>query len=224
MNIRSALLVGASGLTGRHCLRFLLKSDLYDKVTILVRKPLPLEHEKLQQHVINFDKLEEYSHLITATDIFCCLGTTMRQAGSKDAFYKVDCTYPHEIAKLAVKNGSDRFLIVTAIGVDSKSLFFYNRVKGDVENAVSKLPFKGIYIFRPSILLGHREEFRRGEKVGMSLVKNISPFLVGPLNKYRPIEAEVVALSLVHIAREGPEGVNIFESDHIQSIYDKNRK
>lgn len=224
MNIRSALLVGASGLTGGHCLRFLLESDLYDKVTTLVRKPLPREHDKLEQHVIDFDTLENYSHLITANDTFCCLGTTMSQAGSKDAFYKVDCTYPHEIAKLAVKNGSERFLIITAIGANSRSLFFYNRVKGDVENAVSKLPFKGIYIFRPSILLGHREKFRRGEKLGMSLGKKVSPFLVGPFKKYRAIEAEVVAFSLVHIAREGPDGVNILESDHIQSIYDKNRK
>lgn len=224
MNIRTALLVGASGLTGRYCLRFLLESDLYDKVTTLLRKPLPREHEKLQQHVIDFDKLEKYSHLITANDIFCCLGTTMSQAGSKDTFYRVDCTYPYEIAKLAAENGSERFLIVTAIGANSKSLFFYNRVKGDVENAISELPFKGIYIFRPSMLLGHREKFRRGEEIAMSLSKIVSTFLVGPLKRYRAIEAEVVAFSLVHIAREGSEGINIFESDHIQSIYYKNRK
>ncbi|UCD83246.1 MAG: oxidoreductase, partial [Deltaproteobacteria bacterium] len=176
MNTRSALLVGASGLTGGHCLRFLLESDLYDKVTVLGRTPLSLEHIKLQQHAIDFDNLEKHSGLITATDIFCCLGTTMKQAGSKDAFYRVDCTYPSEIARIAVGNGSERYLIVTAIGANSKSLFFYNRVKGDVENSVSKLPFRGIYIFRPSILLGNRKESRRGEEIGMSLSKIVSPF------------------------------------------------
>ncbi|MCX5866538.1 MAG: oxidoreductase [Proteobacteria bacterium] len=221
MSERSALLVGASGLVGGHCLKFLLESDRYEKVITLIRKLLITEHQKLEQHEIVFDRLEQYPELIAANDIFCCLGTTIKQAGSQKAFSQVDFTYPYETAKAARRNGAESLSIITAIGANPNSPFFYNRVKGNVENTVSRLGFPRFYIFRPSLLLGERREPRLGEKFAQGLSRKFSSFLAGPLKKYRPIEAEVVAFAMVQMAREGPAGVNIFESDQIQAIYDK---
>jgi len=215
---KSALLLGASGLVGGHCLRLLLEDQNYGKVILFVRKPIALQHAKLEQHVIDFDHLEKYSHLAKVNDVFCCLGTTIKKAGSQEAFRKVDFTYPVEIAKIAAQNGVEKFLIITALGANPNSSVFYNRVKGEVEVAVTKLPLKVIHIFRPSLLLGKREERRMGEKIGEPLLKALKIFLFGPFRKYRAIEATIVAAAMIQVAKQNLQGINIFESDQIQHL------
>jgi uncharacterized protein YbjT (DUF2867 family) len=222
--MRSALLVGASGLIGRHCLEILLKDEAYSKVIIFVRKSLAIRHEKLREQIVDFDQLEYYALLTKASDVFCCLGTTIKQAGTQDKFYKVDFTYPYNLATIASREGAGQYLIVTALGASSKSGIFYNRVKGNVEEAVSALKFKAIHIFRPSLLLGNRNEFRAGEKIGMILFRFFSFILIGRWRKYRAIQASVVAQAMVTMAKLDLQGNRTYESDVIQAIYDEQKK
>ncbi|HVF87991.1 MAG TPA: hypothetical protein VM866_10390, partial [Pyrinomonadaceae bacterium] len=176
---RSALLVGATGLVGGHCLNLLLEDAAYQKVVVLGRRMLPVGHRKLEQHIIDFDQLTDYARLIYGQDVFCCLGTTIKKAGSQEAFRRVDFTYPHEVARVAAGNGAEQMLLVSALGADARSRVFYNRVKGETEEAVSKLPFGGVQIFRPSLLLGERQEVRRGEQIAERAMKLFSFALIG---------------------------------------------
>ncbi|MGH7451719.1 MAG: NAD(P)H-binding protein [bacterium] len=215
---KSALLLGASGLVGGHCLERLLYDAAYDKVIALVRKPLALHHIKLEQQVADFSRLQNNAHLMKAHDIFCCLGTTIKKAGSQAAFRQVDFTYPFEIAKIAAANGAEQFLIVTALGANPASRIFYNRVKGEVEAAITALAFRAVHIFRPSLLLGERQEIRLGERTAERVAKIFSFLFVGSLRKYRPIEASVVAAAMIAVAKRNLAGVDIFESDQIQAL------
>jgi uncharacterized protein YbjT (DUF2867 family) len=215
---KSALLLGASGLVGGHCLQRLLDDAAYGKVITLVRKPLALHHPKLEQQMVDFSDLQNYAHWVKAHDVYCCLGTTIKKAGSQAAFRQVDFTYPFEVAKIAAANGAGQFLIVTALGANSDSRIFYNRVKGEVEAAIAPLAFRAVHIFRPSLLLGERQEFRLGEKIGEGAAKIFSFLFVGPLRKYRPIEASVVAAAMVAVAKRNWAGANIYESDQIQAL------
>jgi len=220
MSQRTALIVGATGLVGGHCLQYLLQSDDYEKVIILVRRPLQMEHFKLAEHVVNFDKLDQYAPVIIADDVYCCLGTTIKVAGSQEEFRKVDFTYTVQTCAIAVKNGADQLLVVTSLGANPHSRIFYNRIKGETEEAVSKLPCEAIHFFRPSLLLGERKDSRRAEKAGISTIKGLSTMMVGPLKKYKPIEATVVAHAMVLAARESQPGVHIYESDRIQALHE----
>ncbi|MDD5224119.1 MAG: oxidoreductase [bacterium] len=220
MNSKTALLVGATGLIGGHCLRFLLEGDYYGKVVVLARRKLPLEHKKLEQHVIDFDALARNADLVRADDIFCCLGTTRKKTASKEAYRSVDFTYPFEIARLGLANGAEHYAIVSALGANSKSRIFYNRTKGEVEKAVSELGFKGVYIFRPSLLTGERQEERKWEEVGGNFAKKLSFLMVGPMKRFRPITAEAVAFAMAQTTRKGSLGVHIFESEEIRKIYE----
>lgn len=216
--MKSALLLGASGLVGSHCLEFLLQEKSYGEIRALVRRPLAIQHPSLIQHIVDFDSLNTQAALLRADDIFCCLGTTIKKAGSQEAFRKVDFTYAYEIAKIAAQNGAQQFLLVSSMGANAKSSIFYNRVKGELEDAVAKLPFDGVQIFRPSLLIGSRAEFRLGEKIAEPLMKAFGFLLVGNLKKYRAIEARTVAAAMIEIAEKKPSGVNIYESDRIQEI------
>lgn len=218
METKTALIVGASGLVGRFCLDFLLASEGYREVISLTRRPLNRRHKKLTRHMIDFGRLEEHSGFIAAGDVFCCLGTTMKKAGSREAFREVDFSFPLEVARIARRNGAERFFIITSIGADSRSLFFYTRVKGDIEGALRELGFEGLFIFRPAMLLGNREEFRLGEEIGMWVGRRLTFLMIGPLKRYRPIEAEAVARAMVRVAETPSRGVCVYESQEIQEI------
>ncbi len=212
MQPRTALLFGASGLVGGHCLDLLLHDDAYQSVVAFVRRGLTVSHPKLRTEVIDFDRPEDYEALIKGDDLFCCLGTTIAVAGSQEQFYKVDFTYPHRIALAAARNGVRQFLLVSSVGADSGSSIFYSRVKGELEDAVRKIPFERVRIFRPSLLLGDRKEFRLGEKIGAVLSVIASPLLFGPLRKYRPIKARDVAAEMIAVAKGAPVSANLRES------------
>jgi len=215
---RTALLLGASGLVGGHCLDLLLADQAYDHVLVFVRKKLPRQHAKLQQHLVDFERLQHHAHALNAREVFCCLGTTIKKAGSQTVFRKVDFEYPLAAAKLAAQHGAEQFLLITAMGANPKSAIFYNRVKGEVEEAVRSLTFSAVHIFRPSLLMGDRAEPRLGEKIGEVLTKTFSFLLVGRLRKYRAIEARVVATAMVKIAKLNRAGVHVYDSDRIQAL------
>jgi uncharacterized protein YbjT (DUF2867 family) len=216
---KTALLLGGSGLIGGHCLDYLLNDEYYIQVEALVRRPLSVKHPKLIQHQISFDQLKDHFTKIQTNDVYCCLGTTIKKAGSQKAFYEVDFIYPTEIAKLSLTNGAEQFLLVSALGANPSSSVFYNRVKGEVEQAIAQHGFQGFNIFRPSLLLGKRQERRPSEEFGQNFFKWFSFGFKGPLKKYKPIEGKAVAFAMVQIAKEQHQGKHIFESSHIQAIY-----
>lgn len=215
---RSALVAGASGLVGGHLLRQLLEDSEYERVTVVARRTLPLAHKKLVHRVLDFDRLAEVGDFPRVHDVFCCLGTTIKQAGSQDAFRKVDYTYVVELARVALRHRASQFLVVTAVGADARSRVFYSRVKGEVEAAVRRLQFDGIHIFRPSLLLGARAQGRPAERAAMLLGGLIGWAFVGPLARYRPIKAETVARAMVRVARDAPRGVRVYESGEIRRL------
>ena len=219
MTERSALIAGASGLVGRQLLAILLDSGYYQKVYVLTRRSLNLLHPKAVELVIDFDKLDKMQ-FPEVEDVFCCLGTTMKKAGSKEAFRKVDYTYPLELAKVAASSGASQYLLVSALGARKNSFFFYNRVKGEIEEDISKISlFKKVAIFRPSLLLGEREDERAGEGVAKVLMRLVKPFMRGPFRKYRPIHARTVANGMYKVARQTEvRGVQIYESEEIKPL------
>lgn len=220
MEPRTALVLGATGLVGGHLLDLLLDDPAYASVLVLGRRPVPREHPRLRQETVDFDRLRDFADRVRARDVFCALGTTIRAAGSREAFRRVDLDYPRTLAEAAARNGAERFLLVSALGADARSSMFYNRVKGEAEDAVRTLPFQEVVILRPSLLLGARAEHRPGEALAQRLMPRLSPLLLGPLRKYRPIEARTVARAMVRLAGEGGRGVRVVESDRIQAAGD----
>ena len=209
---RTALVAGATGLTGKHLLEFLLADERYASVCALVRKATLQAHPKLSEHVIDFESLGK---LPKADDAFCCLGTTIKKAGSQAAFRKVDFDYVINFAAAAKAAGAKRFLVVSALGANAKSSVFYNRVKGEMENALKAMNFESLHIFRPSFLLGERAEARVGERLGIAVFSALAPLMIGPARKIRPVEAKAVARAMVLAANGGVLGVEVIESDEI---------
>ncbi|TPE43735.1 NAD(P)H-binding protein [Pontibacter mangrovi] len=216
--VRTALIVGASGLVGGHLLSLLLRSERYSQVISVGRHELPLIHPKLDQQVIDFDKMKDYAADLVADDVFCCLGTTIKKAGSKEKFYKVDHTYITQLAEITARKGAMQFLVVSAMGADAGSMFFYNKVKGQMERDVQQQPFNSIHIFRPSLLLGEREEKRAGEELAAKVLKPLSAVFIGPLERYKPIEAETVARAMLAAAKAEKPGKHIHPSNQIARL------
>lgn len=208
---RSALLAGATGLVGSFLLRRLLESSAYARVTVWTRRDIGVAHPKLKCVKADFERLHERH--VEAEDVFCCLGTTIKKAGSQDAFRQVDYDYPVALAIAAAGGGARRLLVVSALGANPDSGIFYNRVKGEMEIAVRAAGVPITIFFRPSLLSGPRAEVRRGERVGEAIGNVLGPLL----GKYRPIHADLVASAMVRAALEGrPSGV--IESGEIRKM------
>ena len=211
----SVLLAGATGLVGSHCLELLLKDKAFGRVVVPTRRSLaPDQYQegdasKLEEHVIDFRRLAAYDELGRVDAVICALGTTIKKAGSKEAFRDVDCGYPVTLAELAQEGGAKRYVLVSAIGADPNSVFFYNKVKGEVESRLRAFDFEALTIVRPSLLLGDRVEFRLGEEVA----KRISFLIPG---RYRPVHARSVARTLVKAAKTDSEGMEVIESREIE--------
>lgn len=211
----SAAVFGATGLVGTHCLRLLLAQPTFDRVVAPTRRPLPTGATKgavgLEEHIVDFDRLEEHAALLDVDRVFCALGTTMRQAGSKPAFRRVDHDLPLRLARMALERGVPHFLLVSAVGADDASRVFYNRVKGELEAALLALPFGSTTVVRPSLLIGPRERPRPAELLG-----EIFGLLVP--GRYRPVRVADVARVLVAAAVENRPGPRIIESEEIRAL------
>ncbi len=212
---KRALLAGASGLVGGFCLRRLLAHPGYDSVTVWTRRPLPIAHRKLRVELVDFDSLPVVSG--PCDEAFCCLGTTIRVAGSREAFRRVDHDYPLAMANHAKSAGANAFLMISALGADPGSRVFYSRVKGETERDVTAAGIARTLFLRPSILLGPRRENRPGEKLGILFSRLVAPLLAGPWRKYRPVHADIVAAAMVYAANHDlPSGP--IESDRIAEL------
>lgn len=223
MEKREALLIGASGLIGSQLLEFLLKNKDYSSVTALTRKPLAVKSDKFRNVVVSFDDLSLLREKVTpGTDIFCCIGTTMKNVkGDKASYRKIDFDIPVVIARLGIEKGYKQFLLVSAVGADSHSSNFYLRLKGEVEDAIGKLPFEAIHIFRPSILIGKRKDRRWGEGIAQILGKYFSFLLAGKWSKYKAIASNEVAHAMMLAAESNNTGVIIHHYSEIKNFNSK---
>lgn len=215
---KTALIAGASGLVGQHLLHLLLHSEVYDHIIALVRSPLNKQHPKLIEHIVNFDKLEEHSALFAVDDVFCCLGTTIKKAGSQEVMYRIDVDYPYSIAKLSQQQGAQQFLVVSAMGANANSSIFYSRMKGELEQKLATLGYPSLSILRPALLLGERNEVRVGERIGAIVAKGTTWLMAGPLKKYKAIEGRQVAQAMLKISTVEKNGVCIYSNEQLHQL------
>ena len=222
MTTRSAVLLGASGLVGSHLLRLLADDPAYAAIKAFTRRPLGLSGPTVHEVAVDFDRPEGYrAHLAGVDDVFCCLGTTIKKAGSEDAFRKVDFEAPLAVAREARASGAGQFLIVTAVGANAKSRIFYNRVKGEVEEALGKLDFpRGLKVLHPSMIVGERAERRPAERIVMGLMRSTRPLFVGGMTRYRAIDAIDVARAMHNAAVQEADngGVRVYEGESLFSL------
>jgi len=215
---KSALIAGASGLCGSHCLQLLLNDPDYDRVTSIVRRPSGVKHTKLTEVVVDFNDLNAQAPLFKVDHVYCCLGTTINAAGSKQAFRQVDQVYPVIMAELSVLMDVRSFSIITALGANSGSMIFYNKVKGEVEDRLCELSIPSVSILQPSMLLGDRTEQRPGESLGKAAMKLTSVFFQGPLKKYKAIEGAQVAKAMVSLTKNERKGCHTYLSGELQDM------
>lgn len=210
---RRAAVVGSSGLVGGHVLAQLLADGRWERVISLVRRPSGRVHPKLSEAVVDFDRPETLRLHLAADDVFSCLGTTIKKAGSQAAFRTVDHDYPLAAAREALAAGASRYLVVTAVGADAHSRVFYNRVKGELEAALAGLAFAGgVDVFRPSLILGERAERRPAEAAAQLFMGATGPLFLGSLQRWRAIAAADVARAMLAAARnEGAPGLRAHE-------------
>lgn len=208
---RIALVAGATGLVGSCLLTRLLADTRYERISVLSRRPLALTHSKLQVLITegDYSDLGALDNKLRADDVYCCLGTTMKTAGSRDAFERVDFHMVVNLAQAAKHAGARHFMVVSAAGAAEKSLAYYSRVKGRMERTVAEMGFEACHILRPSLLMGERTEHRTGEKLAQRAAPLMKLLLRGPLQQYRPIEADEVAQAMITLAWRKSSGVHI---------------
>ena len=196
MKNRHALVLGATGATGQELVKLLIEDSNYSKVSIFVRRKVDIDHKKLNVHVIDFSKLNEYKDFVKGDVLFSALGTTLKDAGSKDKQYLVDYTYTYEFAKMASKNGVNTFSLVSSLGANENSPFFYPKIKGKLEESVSLLDFKSIQIYQPPSLIRQPELMRSGEKVSVKLFQKLNS--VGILKSLKPMPVSDLASKMIN--------------------------
>ncbi|MVN90547.1 NAD(P)H-binding protein [Mucilaginibacter aquatilis] len=213
-----AVLAGASGLTGEYLLKTILNQPHYDEVMVIVRKQLPIEHKKLVQLIIDFDKLDEVAKSINGNVFFCCLGTTKAKTPDIKQYRKIEHYYPVKLAQIASENGFKQFHYMSSVGANKNASSAYLKFKGQTENDIQKLAFESIHIYRPSVLTGKRKEFRLLEKVAGLAMRLINPLLGGSLQKYKSISAVAVAIAMYKQSLKTDEGTFIYPSHHIKQL------
>lgn len=206
---RTALVAGATGLVGALLLRKLAASPEYREVRVIARKPPNYQAGTIRFVHSDLTRLEDMTDVLNVDDVYCCLGTTLKKAGSLEAFTKVDYDMVVGLARAASKAGAKRFLVVSAAGTSAASPAPYSRVKAAMEKTVSDIPFEAVHILRPSLILGARAERRPAEQAAQILAPLLSPLLVGPLKKYRPISGEAIADAMIALAARNTRGVHV---------------
>ena len=210
-----ALVIGATGAVGKDLVKLLLEDDAFGSVTLLVRRPVDVQSPKLTVHIVDFDRPEEWSNLVKGDVLFSCLGTTIKAAGSQDAQWKVDYTYQYETARAARENGVRIYVLVSAVNSSPDSKFFYNRMKGELEEAVKKLGFPGCIILQPPSLIRKGSD-RFGERAGVAVLKVLNA--LGLMRSYKPVPTEEVAAAMVRQAKSGQEGTHTIVSQDIRTV------
>jgi len=214
---KTAIILGATGLMGSIILDKLLEDNRYSIIKLFSRKSIKNNNPKILEYIGNLFDLEKFKRDFTADEVFCCIGTTTKNTPDKTIYRKIDYGIPLSVAKLCVENGIDTFLVMSSLGADPKSSIFYNRTKGDMEQAVLEENIEKTYILRPSFILGKRKENRIGESIGKTMFNAFQFLLVGKLKKYRAIEADSIARAMIYLANTKTD-VHIIESDKINEF------
>ncbi len=214
--MKTALVIGATGLVGRQLVKLLLQDNRFEKVVVFVRRSTGLQHSKLREHIIHFEDLESWRSLVTGDVLFSTLGTTLKQAGSKGAQFKVDYTYQYNFAKAAAQNGVPKYVLVSSAGSSPDAALFYSRMKGELERDVQKLSFQQISIIRPGLLAGHRTKSRIGERIGFTVLNILRHF--PSLAKYRPIDAQMVAKAMINAFEKQSKNIQTYTLEEVFTL------
>ncbi|WP_292010300.1 NAD(P)H-binding protein [Chryseobacterium sp.] len=214
-----ALVIGATGATGKDLVNQLLNDKDFEKVDIFVRKPLDIQNEKLNIHIIDFSKPDEWKHLIKGDVAFSCLGTTLKDAGSKEAQRKVDFDYQYEFAKAAKENNVEDYILVSSYGANPKSKIFYSRMKGELEEAVKQLHFNKITIFKPG-MLDRKDSDRTGEALGSRIIKFANK--LGLLESQKPLPTSILAKAMINSSKIKSNGYSSIKLGNIFCFAEKN--
>lgn len=213
-----AIIAGATGLIGNNLLHQLLDHPGYTKVIAIVRKEMNLQHPKLEQLVVDFDRLENHEEHIKGDVVFCALGTTKNKTPDDSQYRKIDYKYPLDIAFIAQQNGASQYHLVSALGANEKSAIFYSKLKGEVERDLKSIPFEAIHIYRPSLLDGERKEHRSAEGMMIGIMRVLNPLLIGGLKKYRSIKIEKVASAMLKQSLKPLHGIFTYDSDEVERL------
>lgn len=211
--MKTAIVIGATGLVGSELVQQLFTDSTVDKVIVFVRSATGWQHAKLQEHVVDFDKIGEWKQLIQGDVLFSALGTTLKKAGSKEKQFTIDYTYQYETAVAAAANGVQTYILISAAYAKPDAKIFYSRIKGQLEEAVKRLRFTAIYILKPGMLDGNRKENRLGEKLGIAAVK-LMAHLPG-LSRFKPIHASIVARAMIQAAKQSTSGIQVYELEKL---------
>lgn len=206
--MKTAIVIGATGLVGNELTRLLLKDSRIGQVKIFVRRKTGLSHSKLEEHVVDFNLPDEWKKLVTGDVLYSALGTTLKAAGSKEAQYTVDHAYQFNTAKAAAVNGVQKYVLVSAGGASANSKIFYSRMKGELERDIRKLPFETIHIIRPGMLKGHRANTRTGEIIGGAVLGLVSR--LPSLKALQPIEGHEVAKAMINASFRHIVGIHSY--------------
>lgn len=213
-----ALVIGATGATGKDLVSQLLQDQDFDEVKVFVRKPVELQNDKLKVHIVNFDNPQEWKNEVRGDVVFSCLGTTLKAAGSKEAQKKVDFGYQYEFAKAAKENKVDDYILISSYGADPKSKIFYSRMKGELEEAVKQLHFEKITIFQPG-MLERKDSDRPGEVLGSRIIKFANR--IGLLESHQPLPTDVLAKAMINASKIKSNGYSVIQLGNISGFAEK---
>lgn len=209
-----AVVAGATGLVGRYLMEVLLEDSFYDHIVTLARRPVERFERKLEQRLVDFERLRA-EDVAGATHLFCCIGSTIKKAGSQAAFRRIDYDYPLQFAHLGQEAGARRLMLISSVGADPSAGSFYLRVKGELERDLEAIDFEATHIFRPAVLLGRRQEERPGEQWAARLSRAFEWMMAGGLSKYRPMPAGVLAASMAAAGERGEPGRHVHHYEQI---------
>lgn len=213
-----ALIIGATGATGKDLVQQLLNDSDFTEVHAFVRKNMTVKHPKLTTHTVDFDQPESWKNLVKGDVVFSCLGTTLKDAGSKEAQYKVDHDYQLHFAKAAKENGVEDYILVSSYGANPKSKIFYSRMKGELETAVKNLHFEKITIFKPG-MLERKDSERTGEVLGSRIIKFANK--IGLLESQKPLPTDVLAKAMINAAKIKSKGYSSIKLGNIFAFAEK---